>query len=360
MSKQANYWRLLASAPFAAVGLMSQVGPNEAGANLCRWLATAVSDVPETCLANVPSAYVWAVVAIGILGSLLWFVWPSGGLSKQYRRLFPVRGMPAINALYNAYLEPAGNAANSLLVGVCGDLYAKGDATQKRLAGLVQRVIDEERAALAGLSNAISGIEPTSRDDLQERTVTYFRAYQGLRTQIAENATPEMRASAAFKAWLTLDAGFLDILRHVSARPQFVRLLGGIKSVGWGEQQTVSLTQDKPIAAPWTKLVDVARLAYEATRNTIVATAAERGGNADNTLSYYCIAISRHEPIYGTPLPSQVMEQIDMSSHHIEVEDGVAFIRDPYKLEPKWTNLSVKSENVPTIISRIKVMGGVE
>lgn len=131
-------------------------------------------------------------------------------------------------------------------------------------------------------------------------------------------------------------------------------------------RQVLQLAQphDGPIteapAKPWTSLIDVAKLAYEETRNTAVATAAEREGNPDNTLSYYCIAISRNEPIYGTPLPSSVMEKIDLGSHHIDVKDGVAFIRDPYKREPTWANLSVKSENVPAILSRIKAMGGVE
>ena len=108
--------------------------------------------------------------------------------------------------------------------------------------GLLQRsIVDEERAALSRVSNALRGIEPNSDADLQDRLGWYYRNYQNNRTWIAEGMKLtglDLARDAVFQEWRRLDAEFLRELRRLSGPQHYDRLRRLIQEVGWGETVT--------------------------------------------------------------------------------------------------------------------------
>ncbi len=109
----------------------------------------------------------------------------------------------------------------------------------------------------------------------------------------------------------------------------------------------------------WTPLTDVARRTYEVTRGTLAAGLAERNGGPDDTLHWYCVAILERWPVFGKRPPSEKMERVELGNYRLDVASGVATIVDTYKDgRPIWTDLSVKSSEVLTIIEKIKKFAG--
>jgi hypothetical protein len=124
------------------------------------------------------------------------------------------------------------------------------DSAVRSHESLIQRCIfDEERFALARLSNAIVGIEQTSNDDLADRLGSYFRAYQLVRTWIAQGVQltgVDLQTYSIFQEWRRLDRSFLDELRRFTGPSRYDRLRRQLDSVGWGENITRDLTQLVP------------------------------------------------------------------------------------------------------------------
>ena len=151
-----------------------------------------------------------------------------------------------VQTLYNAWLKPAGDAANDVIRRVLLALRDHADASVRSHEGLIQRsIIDVERAALSKLNNVLTGTEPISDfDQLQDCIVNYYREYQGTRTWIAkagELAGFPFYNNPVFQAWLHLDEKFLDALRDFAGPPRYERLRSGVNSVGWGENVTSDL-----------------------------------------------------------------------------------------------------------------------
>jgi len=114
------------------------------------------------------------------------------------------------------------------------------DPAVKSHGPLIQRsIIDEERAALANLGNALSGIEQTTADDLQHRMGRYYRSYQSCRTWIAQGieliGIINLRDDPIFQEWLRLDEDLLRELRRFAGPTRYDVLRAELDGVGWGE-----------------------------------------------------------------------------------------------------------------------------
>lgn len=213
-----------------------------------RWgvIETTIQQAFPTLTTIVPPV-VLGLVAIGVV----WGVYKIGRGERQYSgnkrsQAIAPELIEEVQTLYNAWLKPAGDAANDVIRRVLFALRDHADASVRSHEGLIQRsIIDVERAALSKLNNVLTGTEPISEfDQLQDCIINYYREYQCTRTWIAKGGELGgflFHNDSVCQAWLHLDEKFLDVLRDFAGPPRYERLRNGIKSVGWGENVTRDL-----------------------------------------------------------------------------------------------------------------------
>jgi len=154
-----------------------------------------------------------------------------------------------IQSFYNSWLHPAAENINQVMQLVIIALRRHPDAAVRNQESLVQRsIVDEERAALSRLSNALRGVDRTSGADLQDRIGGYYRNYQNNRTWVAKGMSMtglSLAHDSIFREWRRLDAEFIHELRRLSGHPRYNRLRQLIQEVGWGETVTRNI-EDAP------------------------------------------------------------------------------------------------------------------
>jgi hypothetical protein len=70
--------RLVVPALFTGLWGMTQNGPDEAVVNLCKWPKEwFFHSWPDNCLAGTSSWPVYLIIAIGMVGGIIWFFWPD-------------------------------------------------------------------------------------------------------------------------------------------------------------------------------------------------------------------------------------------------------------------------------------------
>src|SRR5262245_45068416 len=75
-------WNLLRLIP-TLVGLMMQVGPGEAEANIRYWPRLLGWETTDQCLHGMPPAVIYATSAILIVAGVVWFFWPEASVEKN-------------------------------------------------------------------------------------------------------------------------------------------------------------------------------------------------------------------------------------------------------------------------------------
>jgi len=249
-----NFWKLLIGAGLFILGPIVQ---------LLRWLGDLDFVIERTrdpswlgevvnifLLPTNTQALVVTILVMVIGVAFLYWSHQSGpelAFDEEFeRQRISPELIEQVQTHYNAWLKPAGDAANDVLRRVLFAMQDNTDASARIDPGLLQKsIIDVERAALSKLNNVLTGLESVSDfDQLQDCIVNYYREYQGTRTWIAkcgESVGFLFHSDPICQAWLHLDEKFLDALRNFSGAPRYERLRNGIESVGWGENVSHSL-----------------------------------------------------------------------------------------------------------------------
>jgi hypothetical protein len=167
----------------------------------------------------------------------LWLFWKTRPIGKEFDE---------IQSFFNSWINPVAQNINQVLQRIMNAIQKHADPAVKSHGSLIQRsIIDEERAALSNLSNAFSGIEQTSADDLQHRVGRYYKSYQGCRTWIVQGiglaGIINLRDDPIFQEWLRLDEEFLRELRRFTGPVRYDVLRAELDSTGWGEIVTRDL-----------------------------------------------------------------------------------------------------------------------
>jgi hypothetical protein len=232
----------------AVVIAMAQVGPSDAEQNLCKWLKLIYPNAADACLHGIPSFWIYFLSVILLIVGIIWLLfpilWTLFVSFRQQAKPFPSKGpeLEEVKTFYHSWLYPAAENINQVMRRVMIAMRKHSDAAVRSHEGLIQRsIVDEERTALARLSNALRGIEPTSDADLQERLGGYYRNYQNNRTWVSKGIKLtglNLAHDAIFQEWRRLDADFLRELRRLSGPSRYDRLHQLIQEVGWGETVT--------------------------------------------------------------------------------------------------------------------------
>jgi hypothetical protein len=149
------------------------------------------------------------------------------------------------SAFYNSWLYPAADNSSHVLQRVLHAIRKHPDGAVRSHEALIQRsIIDEERAAISRLSNALRGIDLSDADDIQDRIGGYYRSYQGVRTWIAkgiELTGIDLSHDSIFQEWKRVDGDFIRELRRLIGPPRYDRLRQVVQGIGWNENVTRDL-----------------------------------------------------------------------------------------------------------------------
>jgi hypothetical protein len=187
-------------------------------------------------LLNPPPWIIWVTLPIGLL--LIWW-----DVHRRRRTPDKTSVSDEVQTFYNSWLYPAAENINQVLQRVMHAIRKHPDYAVQTNGAIIQRIMDEERAALSGVNNALRGIENVDNLGLQNRIGAYYSAYQGCRTWIIEGfklTSLDLSKDSIFQEWQRLDTDFLRELRRFSGPPQHERLRHLIGEVGWGENISVT------------------------------------------------------------------------------------------------------------------------
>jgi hypothetical protein len=106
-------------------------------------------------------------------------------------------------------------------------------------------------------------------------------------------------------------------------------------------------------------LLDAARRAYSQTRNDPAASFAEMDkASPEGILTWYCIWIAQHMPVFGARRPSTKIEPVtlDNPAKDFEIQGNTLILRERYG-HVVWENLRVKLDGLPAVIAQLKATG---
>lgn len=173
--------RLLPTPIGVTLGIMMQVGPNEAEINVCKWPKKLWPSLPDACLHGAPTWLLYLISTGLILTGLIWFFWPSiYGIVARLEFTSPVR-------MKKASSEANGeNALSDVLKAIeCSD--------QKKsyvpLYEAAQRTLDSDSHR-----DVVQGLEPFPEDvirwychKLRNNTVIYGRHFPSTKMEKFED-----------------------------------------------------------------------------------------------------------------------------------------------------------------------------
>jgi hypothetical protein len=201
--------------------------------------------------APIVTWWVSAPIMAACAGVAVWGFLPLIPKARQRgQRLSWFRQKPSdeVASFYNSWLYPAAENVHQVLQLVLHAIQKHPDYAVQTNGAMIQRIMDDERAALSGISNVLRGKEAADNLDFQDRIGAYYRAYQGCRTWISQGlklTVVDLRGDPIFQEWLRLDEKFLDQLRQLSGPSRYDRLRELINAVGWGESITRDLRGNK-------------------------------------------------------------------------------------------------------------------